>query len=40
MKKVVLDFLALLEENNNREWFQQNKKQYDEAKAEVESCVN
>ena len=40
MKKVVLDFLALLEENNNREWFQQNKKQYDEAKAEVESFVN
>lgn len=40
MKKLVLDFLAQLEENNNREWFQQNKKQYDEAKAEVESFVN
>ncbi|MCX6306066.1 MAG: DUF2461 domain-containing protein [Bacteroidetes bacterium] len=40
MKKVVLDFLTQLEENNNREWFQKNKKQYDEAKAEVESFVN
>ena len=40
MKKQVLDFLAQLEGNNNREWFQKNKKQYDEAKAEVESFVN
>lgn len=40
MKKVVLDFLKQLDENNNREWFQQNKKTYDEAKKEVESCVN
>jgi len=40
VKKQVLDFLAQLEGNNNREWFQKNKKQYDEAKAEVESFVN
>ena len=40
MKKLVLDFLSQLEENNNREWFQRNKKQYDEAKSEVESFVN
>ncbi|MCX6267976.1 MAG: DUF2461 domain-containing protein [Bacteroidetes bacterium] len=40
MKKLVLDFLTQLAENNNREWFQQNKKHYDEAKAEVESFVN
>ena len=40
MKKLVLDFLSRLEENNNREWFQHNKKQYDEAKAEVESFVD
>jgi uncharacterized protein (TIGR02453 family) len=40
MKKLVLDFLSQLEENNNREWFQNNKKQYEEAKAEVELFVN
>lgn len=40
MKKLVLDFLARLEENNDREWFRLNKKHYDEARAEVESFVN
>jgi uncharacterized protein (TIGR02453 family) len=40
MKKNVLEFLAQLEANNNREWFQQNKKHYDEAKTEVEAFVN
>ena len=40
MKKLVLDFLTQLDGNNNREWFHQNKKQYDDAKAEVESFVN
>jgi len=40
MKKLVLEFLAQLSENNNREWFQQNKKQYEKAKTEVESFVN
>ncbi|MEI7896759.1 MAG: DUF2461 family protein, partial [bacterium] len=40
MTKLVLDFLAQLAENNNREWFQGNKKMYDEAKKELESLVN
>lgn len=40
MKKLVLEFLAHLQENNNREWFQSHKKQYDEAKKEVETFVN
>ena len=40
MKKLVLDFLAQLESNNNRDWFQRNKNMYDEAKREVESLVN
>ena len=40
MKNIVLDFLGQLAENNNREWFQQNKKMYEEAKAEVEGFVN
>ncbi|MDP1621497.1 MAG: DUF2461 domain-containing protein [Bacteroidales bacterium] len=39
MDKQVLDFLSQLEKNNNREWFQQNKQQYNEAKAEMESFV-
>jgi uncharacterized protein (TIGR02453 family) len=40
MNRIVLDFLTQLDQNNNREWFQQNKKQYEEAKKEVESFVN
>jgi uncharacterized protein (TIGR02453 family) len=40
MKKLVLEFLAQLEKNNNREWFQKNKKLYEEAKKEVETFVN
>ena len=40
MKKLVLSFLAQLTENNTREWFQSNRKQYEEAKKEVESFVN
>jgi uncharacterized protein (TIGR02453 family) len=40
MKSNVLDFLTQLAQNNNREWFQLNKRQYDEAKAEMESFVN
>jgi len=40
MKKQVLEFLAHLEGNNNREWFQANKKLYEEAKNEVELSVN
>jgi uncharacterized protein (TIGR02453 family) len=40
MKKLVLDFLAQLQENNNREWFQANKQQYEAAKDEVEFVVD
>ena len=40
MKKVVLEFLTQLGENNTREWFQAHKGQYDESKKEVESFVN
>jgi uncharacterized protein (TIGR02453 family) len=40
MQKLVLEFLDGLRENNNREWFQANKKKYEAAKAEVEALVN
>lgn len=30
--KIILDFLSELKENNNREWFQENKAKYEEAK--------
>lgn len=40
MKNQVLDFLAQLVENNNREWFQRNRKQYEDAKKEFESFIN
>jgi len=35
----VLSFLAELEENNNRDWFQQNKKRYDEALKNIQEFV-
>ncbi|MCF7823931.1 MAG: DUF2461 domain-containing protein [Candidatus Marinimicrobia bacterium] len=35
-----LDFLAQLNKNNNREWFQANKALYQEAKAEFETYIN
>jgi len=40
MKRMVLDFLEGLQENNTREWFQEHKAQYHEAKKEVEAFVN
>ena len=40
MNKLVLEFLSQLEVNNNRDWFQANKNQYEAAKLEVESVVN
>jgi len=40
MNAIVLEFLSRLQENNNREWFQKNKKEYDAARSEVESFVN
>ncbi len=33
--RIILGFLNALKENNNREWFQENKKDYEEAKAEM-----
>jgi len=35
----VFDFLVELEENNNRDWFQQNKKRYDAALKNVQDFV-
>lgn len=40
MNKIILDFLKQLSANNNREWFQANKKTYDAAKAEMEAFVD
>lgn len=37
---LVLDFLTQLKLNNNREWFQANKKWYDDSKKEVENFVS
>lgn len=36
---LVLDFLSQLKLNNNREWFQENKKLYEAAKKEMEGFV-
>lgn len=40
MNPIVLEFLSELEKNNDRDWFNANKKRYEEAKKEVESFVN
>lgn len=40
MEGFVLDFLKRLQENNNREWFQENKGMYEQAKGEVTHFVN
>lgn len=37
--RVILDFLADLKENNNREWFEANKPQYLQARAAYEEIV-
>ena len=37
---LVLDFLTQLKLNNNREWFQANKKWYDDSKKEIESFIS
>ncbi|MEO6286022.1 MAG: DUF2461 domain-containing protein [Dyadobacter sp.] len=39
MESKTLHFLSLLAENNNREWFQENRKLYDAAKADMEKLV-
>jgi uncharacterized protein (TIGR02453 family) len=40
MNKIILNFLTLLQENNNREWFHANKAKYDEAKKEFEAFID
>jgi len=40
MDHIVLQFLSDLAANNDRDWFQKNKKAYEKAKSEVESFVN
>src|SRR3972149_5616008 len=39
ISKNILDFLKELKENNNRDWFQQNKKKYEVAKKGFEDFV-
>lgn len=39
MESKTLEFLRQLIENNNREWFQENRKKYDDAKADLEKLV-
>jgi len=39
MEVKTLEFLRQLVENNNREWFQENRKKYDDAKADLENLV-
>src|SRR4051812_142277 len=39
LQKSTLDFLRKLEKNNNREWFQANKKAYEAAKMDFENTV-
>jgi len=38
--KNVLDFLKELKDNNDREWFNNNRKKYDAAKTEFEALIN
>jgi uncharacterized protein (TIGR02453 family) len=38
--KIVLEFLKGLKENNTREWFEKNRKGYEDAKAEFEKILN
>jgi uncharacterized protein (TIGR02453 family) len=40
MDKIVLEFLHKLKENNNRDWFNANKDQYEKARQEAEHFVD
>jgi uncharacterized protein (TIGR02453 family) len=40
MNKVILTFLKELKKNNNREWFQEHKDMFEEAKVEFEGFIN
>ncbi len=37
--QITLDFLQALAQNNNREWFNDHRKQYDEARGEFEALI-
>ena len=38
--KTILDFLTNLKANNNRDWFNENRNLYDDAKSDFESLIN
>ncbi|MCD4664620.1 MAG: DUF2461 domain-containing protein, partial [Bacteroidales bacterium] len=38
--EIVLNFLKKLKKNNNREWFNDNRNLYEDAKKEVENLLN
>ena len=38
--KTILDFLTKLKANNNRDWFNENRNLYDDAKSDFESLIN
>ncbi len=38
--KTILDFLTKLKVNNNRDWFNENRNLYDDAKSDFESLIN
>jgi uncharacterized protein (TIGR02453 family) len=40
MEKIILSFLKELAKNNDRDWFQENKSVYEEAKDEFEKFIN
>jgi uncharacterized protein (TIGR02453 family) len=40
MNRIVIDFLHELKQNNNREWFNENKSQYEAARKEMENFVD
>ncbi len=40
MNKIILDFLYALKENNNRDWFNAHKKDYEIARAQMEQFVD
>ena len=40
VSKNILDFLTELKNNNNRDWFNKNKSQYEETKAEFEKFIS
>lgn len=40
LRTQTLDFLRELVQNNNRDWFQENRKKYDDAKADLEELVS